>query len=59
VSGPKLFADLFGAISLSINQGQSWTAANSGLTHLHVFSLPVIGPKLCASASGGGVEVSQ
>jgi len=44
-----------GAVSLSTNNGVSWTTANSGLTNHNVTSLAVIGATLFAGTDGGGV----
>jgi len=56
VSGTNLFAGTEGGcVSLSTNNGTSWTAASIGLTSTGVGVLAVLGTNLFAGTYGGGV----
>ncbi len=59
VSGNNLFAGTNGGgVFLSTNNGTSWTAVNTGLTNLTVYSLALSGTNLFAGTNGGGVFLS-
>lgn len=54
VSGTNLFAGTWsGGVFLSTNNGTSWAAVNTGLTHTNVYSLAVSGTNLFAGTSAG------
>jgi hypothetical protein len=52
-SGTNLFVGTYGGVFLSANNGTSWTAVNSGLTDLIVFSLAVSDANLFAGTNSG------
>ncbi|HXX64685.1 MAG TPA: T9SS type A sorting domain-containing protein, partial [Bacteroidota bacterium] len=58
VSGTNLFAGTGGGVSLSTNNGTSWTAVNAGLTYTIVHALAVSGSNLFAGTAGGGIFLS-
>lgn len=58
-SGNKLYAGGVYGVYVSTDQGRSWRQINAGLTKTGVNSLTVIGDKLYAATSNGGVFVSQ
>ncbi|HMY74722.1 MAG TPA: YCF48-related protein, partial [Blastocatellia bacterium] len=58
-SGNKLYAGGVYGVYVSTDQGRSWRQINAGLTKTGVNSLTVIGDKLFAATSNGGVFVSQ
>lgn len=54
-SGSNLFAGTNGGVFLSIDNGTSWTAVNTGLPGAPVLSLAVNGSHLFVGTNGGGV----
>ena len=58
VSGTNLFAGSLGGVFLSTDNGTGWTAVNTGLTDLDVWSLAVSGTNLFAGTGRGGVFLS-
>jgi hypothetical protein len=59
VSGTNLFAGTYGGgVYLSTNDGNSWTAVNSGLTSKYVYALAFSGTNLFAGTNGNGVFLS-
>jgi photosystem II stability/assembly factor-like uncharacterized protein len=58
-SGSLIFAGSYGnGIYVSSDNGNSWTAANSGLTNLNILSLTGNDSKIIAGTEAGGVFVS-
>ncbi|HEX9970570.1 MAG TPA: hypothetical protein VGD14_00730, partial [bacterium] len=54
--GTSLFTGSDGyGVYLSTNNGEDWTAVNTGLTNKHIFALAVNGTNLFAGTYGGGV----
>ena len=59
VMGTNLFAATYAdGVFLSTNNGESWTAVNTGLTNMTVFSLAVMGSNIFAGTNGSGVFLS-
>src|SRR5262245_48366772 len=54
--GPNLFAGTSaGGVFRSANQGESWTAINTGLIGARIDSLAAVGTNIFAGTAGGGV----
>lgn len=58
--GTHLFAGTFnGGVYLSMDNGNSWTQVNNGLTNTIVYALEIIGTRVFAGTSGGGIFYSD
>ncbi len=58
VVGAKLFAGTYSGVFLSLDGGTTWSAVNTGLTNLRIYTLLVDGTDLFA-ATGAGVFMSS
>jgi len=58
-SGSNIFAGTSKGVYLSIDEGNNWSAVNSGLTNTFVLALATNGDKIYAGTKGGGVFLSS
>ncbi len=58
VSGNNIFAGGAGGVFLSTNNGNIWTAVNTGLADTAVYALAINGNNIFAGTYGAGVFLS-
>ena len=60
VNGTDIFAGTNGGgVYLSSDNGSSWTAVNTGLTNMEIYSFVFSGSNIFVSTYGGGVFLSS